>query len=196
MTRPIPAPALDQIFRSARTAHGFRPERVSDDQLRALYDLLKWGPTSFNCQPARFVFVRSAAAKERLKPALDPSNVAQTLAAPVTVIVAADSRFFEHLGTQFPAYDAKPIFENNASAAQATAFRNGTLQGAYLIIAARALGLDCGPMSGFDAATVDAAFFPDGRYKTNFLVNLGVADPDATHPRGPRLDFANVAQIL
>ncbi len=196
MKAAIPDSALDQIFRSAQTAHGFRSETVSDERLHALYDLLKWGPTSLNCQPARFVFVRSAAGKERLRPALSPGNVAQTMAAPVTAIVAFDSRFFEHLPAQFPAYDAKPMFEGNAALAQETAFRNGSLQGAYLIVAARAIGLDCGPMSGFDRAAVDAQFFPDGRYKSNFLVNLGVADPAKSYPRGPRLDFQAAAQIL
>lgn len=195
MNHPIPDGALDQIFRSAHTAHGFTPEPVADATLHALYDLLKWGPTAFNCQPARFVFLRSAAARERLKPALSPGNVAQTMAAPVTVIVAMDMKFFDHLPRQYPAYDARPIFAGNA-AAQAAAMRNGTLQGAYLIIAARALGLDCGPMSGFNAAAVDAAFFPDGQFKANFLVNLGVADPSKTHPRGPRLSFAEAAEIL
>ncbi len=189
-------PALDQIFRGARTAHGFQAETIADATLESLYDLLKWGPTSFNCQPARFVFVRSAAAKERLKPALSPTNVPQTMAAPVTVIVASDTLFYDHLPSQYPAYDARPIFAGNAAAAAATAMRNGSLQGAYLLIAARALGLDCGPMSGFDPAAVDAEFFPDGRYKSNFLVNLGTADPARYHPRGPRLAFGDVAQIL
>jgi nitroreductase len=196
MTSPLPDASLDTIFRKARTAHAFTAAPVPDSMLHALYDLLKWGPTAFNCQPARFVFVRTPAGKERLKPALSPTNIGQSMAAPVTVIVANDARFFEHLPAQFPAYDAKPIFENNAAAAQATAFRNGTLQGAYLIIAARALGLDCGPMSGFDAAKVDAEFFPDGRFKSNFLCNLGIADPSATYPRGPRLDFDVAAQIV
>jgi 3-hydroxypropanoate dehydrogenase len=196
MNRPIDASALDQILRTARTANAFLPDPVSDDTLHALYDLLKWGPTSMNCQPARYVFVRGAQAKQRLQPALSPGNASKTMAAPVTVIVASDTHFYEHLPVQFPAYDARPLFEGNAAIAQATAFRNGSLQGAYLIIAARALGLDCGPMSGFDAAAVDAAFFPDGRCKANFLVNLGIADPKGTHPRGPRLDFSTVAQIL
>jgi 3-hydroxypropanoate dehydrogenase len=196
MNPPIADSALDQLFRTARTAHGFRADPVPAPTLHALYDLLRWGPTSMNCQPARFVFVRSAEAKERLKPALSPGNVAQTMAAPVTAIVASDARFFEHLPTQFPAYDARPMFEKDPAIAQATAFRNGSLQGAYLILAARALGLDCGPMSGFNAAAVDAEFFPDGRFKTNFLVNLGVADPAKTFPRGPRLDFATAARIL
>lgn len=196
MNNPLSEAALDQLLRHARTAHGFLPEPVSDATLQALYELLKWGPTSMNCQPGRYVFVRSAQAKERLKPALSPTNVAQTMAAAVTVIVASDTRFFENLPTQFPAYDARPMFANNAALAQATAMRNSSLQGAYLILAARALGLDCGPMSGFDAAALDAAFFPDGRCKANFLVNLGVADSSKTYPRGPRLGFADAAQIL
>lgn len=196
-TRPaLPDNALDQLFRHARTVHAFKPEPVSDDAIRALYDLLKWGPTAFNAQPARFVFVRSAEAKARLAPALSGGNKAQTLAAGVTVIVAHDTRFYEHLPAQFPAYDAKPIFEGNAEVAQATAFRNGSLQGAYLVLAARALGLDAGPQSGFNAELVDQTFFPDGRWRTNFLVNLGVADQAGTFARGPRLPFDEVAQIL
>lgn len=196
MKNAVADAALDQIFRSARTVHGFLSEPITDATLHALHELLKWGPTAFNSQPARFVFLRSAAAKERLKPALSPSNVAQTMAASVTVIVATDTRFFDHLPAQFPAYDARPIYANNPAVAQATALRNGTLQGAYLIIAARALGLDCGPMSGFDAAALDAAFFPDGQFKANFLVNLGTADESKTQPRGPRLSFAEAAEIL
>jgi 3-hydroxypropanoate dehydrogenase len=196
MKTPIADAAQDQIFRSARTAHGFRPEPIADATLHALYELLKWGPTSFNCQPARFVFLRSAEAKSRLKPTLSTANVEQTLAAPVTVILASDMRFYDHLPTQFPAYDARPMFANNAAASQATAFRNSSLQGAYLVIAARALGLDCGAMSGFDAAAVDAAFFPDGQYKANFLINLGVADTSKTKARGPRLSFAEAAEIM
>jgi nitroreductase len=188
--------ALDQLFRSARTAHAFRPEPVPDATLHALYDLMRWGPTAFNCQPARFVFVRSPAAKEKLKAALSPANVGQSMQAPVTAIVATDTRFYEHLPAQFPAYDAKPIFEKDPAIALAAGARNGSLQGAYLLIAARALGLDCGPMSGFNPAALDAAFFPDGRFRANFLVNLGVADPSATHPRGPRLEFAVAAQIV
>jgi nitroreductase len=196
MKPALESEALDQLFRNAHTGHGFRSDPISDSTLHALYDLLKWGPTSFNCQPARFVFVRSPEAKERLKPTLIPSNVPQTMSAPVTVIVASDQQFYEHLPQQYPAYDAKPIFAGNAALAQATAMRNGSLQGAYLIIAARALGLDCGPMSGFDPAAVDAAFFPDGKFKSNFLVNLGVADPAKYYPRGPRLEFSVAAQIL
>lgn len=193
---PLTGVTLDRIFREARTVHAFKPIPVSDDTLRQLYDLLKWGPTAFNAQPGRYVFVRSAEAKARLRPALSGGNVAQTDAAAVTVIVAQDTRFYEHLPQQFPAYDAKPLFEGNAALAEATAFRNSSLQGAYLILAARSLGLDSGAQSGFDPAKVNAEFFPDGRYKANFIINLGVADPAGIHPRGPRLAFDDVAQIL
>ena len=199
MTTPraaLPEVALDQLFRSARTVNGFVPAELTDAHIHALYDLLKWGPTAFNAQPARYVFVRSAAAKEKLRPALSSGNVAQTLAASVSVIVAHDTVFQEHLPSQFPAYNAKPLFDGNAELAAATAFRNSSLQGAYLILAARALGLDAGPQSGFNADLINAAFFPDVRYKVNFLVNLGIADPQAIRPRGPRLDFESVAQIV
>lgn len=188
--------ALDQLFRQARTVHAFKPEPVSDDTLRQLYDLLKWGPTAFNCQAARYVFVKSAQAKARLMPALSPGNVPQVESAAVTVIVAQDTRFYEHLPQQFPAYDAKPLFEANAAMAEAAAMRNSSLQGAYLILAARALGLDSGAMSGFNPQAVNEAFFADGRFKANFLINLGVADPAGVHPRGPRLAFEAAAQIL
>jgi 3-hydroxypropanoate dehydrogenase len=194
----LPQAALQQLFLDARTVHAFQPVPIPDATLHALYDLLKWGPTAFNGQPARYVFVRSAEAKEKLKPTLSPGNVAQTLGSGVTVIVAQDTRFFEHLPEQNPAYNAKPLFEGekNAALAETTAFRNSTLQGAYLILAARALGLDAGPQSGFDAVAVNQAFFPDGRFKVNFMVNLGMADPAGTYPRGPRLAFDVAAQIL
>ncbi|MCZ4306705.1 malonic semialdehyde reductase [Zoogloeaceae bacterium G21618-S1] len=194
---PISPEVFDQAFRTARTFNAFSGKEVSDALLRELYALLKWGPTSMNCQPARYVFVKSEAAKARLAPALAQGNVAKTMAAPVTVIVATDTRFHEHLATQFPANaKAGAMFAGNAALAESTAFRNGTLQGGYLILAARLLGLDCGPMSGFDADTLNAEFFPDGRFKANFLVNLGYGDPVANYPRGPRLDFDTVAQIL
>ncbi len=192
----LPQAALNQVFFDARTVHAFKPVPVSDATLHALYDLLKWAPTAFNAQPARFVFVRSPEARAKLQSALSPGNVAQTLGAAVTVIVAQDTRFYEHLPAQFPAYDAKPLFEGNAALAEATAFRNSTLQGGYLILAARSLGLDAGAQSGFDANAVNAAFFPDGRFKANFLVNLGVADPAGIFPRGPRLPFDVAAQIV
>lgn len=194
--KTLPDPALNQLFRDARTVHAFAPVPVSDELIARLYELLKWGPTAFNAQPARFLFVRSAEAKARLRPALSSGNQAQTEAAAVSVIVAHDTRFQDQLPTQFPAYDAKPLFDGNPALAQATALRNSSLQGAYLILAARALGLDAGPQSGFNPQLVNETFFPDGRWQVNFIVNLGIADHAATHPRGPRLAFEDVAQII
>ncbi|MBE2259790.1 MAG: malonic semialdehyde reductase [Rhodobacteraceae bacterium] len=191
----LPTEALDQLFVEARTHNGFAPEAIPEAILRRLYNLMKWGPTSMNCQPARLVFVTSGDGKQKLAPALSPGNLDKTLAAPATVIIATDTRFYEHLPTMFPAYDARPTFEGNAELASSTAFRNGTLQGAYLILAARAIGLDCGPMSGFDAGKLNAAFFPDGRYQANFLCNLGIGNPAALHPRGPRLSFEEACEI-
>ena len=196
MPETVPASALDQAFVTARTFNKFTVQAVDDATLHRLHDLFKWGPTSLNCQPMRVVFVRSAAAKELLKPALSPNNAAKTMAAPVTAIVAYDTQFFELLATQFPANPAMgQMFANSAPLAQETAMRNGTLQGAYMIIAARMLGLDAGPMSGFDAAKVNEAFFTDGRWKANFLVNLGYGDATGNYPRGPRLAFDEVARI-
>ena len=188
--------ALDVIFRNARTHNAWLDRPVDDDTLRALYDLLKWGPTSANASPARFVFLRSRQAKERLRPALSPGNVDKTMAAPVTVIVGHDLRFYEHLPRLFPHADARSWFVGNDELIRTTAFRNGSLQGAYLIVAARALGLDCGPMSGFDNARVDAEFFPDGTVKSNFLCNLGYGDPAKLFPRSPRLSFEEACQVL
>lgn len=189
--------SLDVIFRAARTQNGFLGHPVTDAQLRALYDLLKWGPTTMNSQPARFVFVRSKEAKEKLRPALSPGNVDKTMAAPITVIVAYDTRFYENLPRVFPNNpNARALFEGKEAHIATTALRNGSLQGAYLIIAARALGLDCGPMSGFDNAKVDEAFFPDGRWKSNFLCNLGHGDPAKVFPRNPRLEFEEACRIV
>jgi 3-hydroxypropanoate dehydrogenase len=190
--------ALDTLFRSARTQNGFTDKPVSDVQLRALYELMKWGPTTMNTQPARLVFVRSKAGKEKLAPALSPGNLEKTMKAPVTVIIAYDLRFYENLPRTFPNNpNAKSIFEGEEKKThvQTTAMRNGSLQGAYLILAARALGLDCGPMSGFDNAKVDAAFFADGRFKSNFLCNLGTGDPSKVFPRNPRLPFDEVCTL-
>jgi len=188
--------ALNQLFRDARTVHAFKDTPVSDATIHQLYDLLKWGPTAFNAQPARYVFLKTAEAKAKLIPALMPGNVPQVQSAAVTVIVAQDTRFHEHLPTQFPGYDAKPLFDANPTMTEATAARNSSMQGAYLIVAARALGLDVGAMSGFNPQAVNEAFFADGRFKANFLINLGVADPVGIYPRGPRLAFSEAAQIL
>jgi 3-hydroxypropanoate dehydrogenase len=189
--------ALDQLFPGAHTFNKFTEQPVSEQTVRDLYDLLKWGPTSMNAQPGRYVFVHSAAARERLIPAMIAANAEKTRKAPLTVIVAMDTRFYDHLPTQFKAYDARPIFADNPPLAEATAFRNSSLQGAYLMLAARALGLDCGPMSGFDAAKVDAEFFPDGRWKSNFIINLGYGlEAGGHYPRGPRLGFAEAVQLL
>ena len=188
---------LDTIFREARTHNGFAGP-LSDAQLRGLYDLMKWGPTTMNTQPARFVFVRSKEGKEKLRPALSPGNLDKTMAAPATVIVAHDLNFYENLPKTFPFRpDAIKGFQGeDKKAGNATvAFRNGSLQGAYLIVAARALGLDTGPMSGFDNAKVDAAFFPDGRFKSNFLCNLGKGDAAKIFARSPRLSFEEACRF-
>jgi 3-hydroxypropanoate dehydrogenase len=188
--------AIDQLFRDARTHNGWQDRGVSEALLRQLYDLLKMGPTSANCSPARFVFVRSAEAKARLKPCLSPGNVEKTMAAPVTVIVGYDTEFYEKLPQLFPHTNARSWFVGKPELIHSTAFRNGSLQGAYLILSARALGLDCGPMSGFDHEKVDTEFFPDGRTKSNFLVNLGYGDSSKLHPRGPRLAFEEACEIV
>lgn len=188
--------SLDLMFRAARTHSVWLDKPVSDAQLQQVYDLMKWAPTSANSSPARIVFVRSAAAKQRLLPAMAPGNVDKTRTAPVTVIIAHDSEFYEKLPMLFPQADARSWFAGNQALIDTTAFRNGTLQGAYLILAARALGLDAGPMSGFDNVKVDKEFFPDGKVKSNFLINLGYGDHAKLFPRNPRLPFAEAAQIL
>ena len=187
--------ALDQLFRTARTQNTFQDRPVEDSQLRALYDLLKWAPTSANASPARFVFVKSAEAKQKLAPALSEGNLAKTLAAPVTAIIGFDLDFHEKLPFLFPHTDAKAWFDGPREGRHEAAFRNGSLQGAYLILAARALGLDAGPMSGFDPAKVDEAFFAGTAIKSNFLVNLGYGDPSGIFPRLPRLSFDEAARI-
>lgn len=194
MTDALPAAALDQLFRTART-HNELAGEVDDATLRRLYDLLKWGPTSANMSPARFVFVKSRAAKEKLGPALDEGNHAKTMAAPVTVIVGHDEDFHEKLPVLFPHTDARSWFDGPREGRREAAFRNGSLQGAYLILAARALGLDTGPMSGFDNAKVDAVFFKGTAIRSNFLVNLGHGDPARLFPRSPRLSFDEAARI-
>jgi 3-hydroxypropanoate dehydrogenase len=191
--------ALDALFRTARTANGFLDTPVTDAQLRQLYDLMKMAPTSSNSQPARFVFLRGEKARERLRPALSAGNLEKTMNAPVTAIIAYDTQFQEHLPRLFPHNQAaRSWFDGDAKKAgrETAAFRNGTLQGAYFILAARAIGLDCGPMSGFDNAQVDAEFFPDGRFRSNFLCNLGVGDPAKVFARSPRFEFDEVCQVL
>jgi 3-hydroxypropanoate dehydrogenase len=189
--------ALDTLFRKARTQNGWLPTPVSDAELRAIYDVMKWGPTSANCCPARLLFLRTPEAKARLLPALSPGNVDKTKAAPVTAIIGYDTRFYELMVKLFPHRpDMADNFRNNPTLAQITAFRNGTLQGAYFLFAARAVGLDIGGMSGFDNAKVDAEFFPDGRVKSNFLCNVGHGDPSKVLPRLPRLDFEEACSLL
>jgi 3-hydroxypropanoate dehydrogenase len=188
--------ALDQLFFAARTHNAWLPREVPDSLLHDLFDAMRMAPTSANCQPARLVFVKSAAGKEKLKPFLSAGNLAKTMAAPVTAIVAQDLKFYDHLPRMFPQADARSWFTANEALATATAFRNSSLQAAYLIMAARALGLDCGPMSGFDNAGVDKAFFADTCYRSNMLVNLGFGDPAALFPRNPRFDFADIAKIV
>lgn len=189
--------ALDVIFRKARTHNGWLPKPVSDETLRRLYELMKWAPTSANCSPARILFLRSPEAKERLKPALSSGNRDKTMAAPVTALVAYDLKFYDLLPRLFP-HDqkARGWFTSDETVARATAFRNGTLQGAYMIVAARAVGLDCGPMSGFDNAKVDAEFFAGQDVKSNFLCNLGYGDPAKLFNRSPRLNFEEACRIL
>jgi len=193
---PLTQSALDQLFLEAHTHNAWQDKPVADDVLHHLYDILRMAPTSLNCSPARIVFVQSKAAKDKLNQALMEGNRAKTMAAPVTAIVGYDTRFFEQLPRLFPAIpNASGMFENNTELANTTAFRNGTLQGAYLIIAARALGLDCGPMSGFDNAKVDELFFAGTSVKSNFICNLGYGDPKGIYPRGPRLNFDEACSI-
>ena len=193
----IDSKALEQLFLNARSSNGFIDKPVPESLLREVYDLAKFGPTSMNTQPARYIILTSASAKERIIPAMSTGNVDKTKSAPAIVIVASDSHFYEHLPKTFPNKpDAKELFSGNAPLAQATATRNTTLSGAYFIIAARALGLDCGPMSGFDAAKVNAEFFADGKCKVDFILNLGYADTTKIFPRNPRLSFEEACTVL
>jgi 3-hydroxypropanoate dehydrogenase len=189
--------ALDLIFRQARTQNGWLPTPVTDDQLRAIYAVMRVGPTSANSSPARILFLRTPEAKARLLPALSAGNVDKTKAAPVTAIIGYAPRFWELLPKLFPHRpEMKNPYEANAQLAETVAFRNGTLQGAYFMIAARAVGLDVGGMSGFDNAKVDAEFFPDGRIKSNFLCNVGHGDPSKIMPKLPRLEFEEACRLL
>ena len=193
---PLDSIALDQLFLKARTHNAWQDRAIEPALLQQLYDLVKMAPTSANCSPARFVFLQSQAAKEKLKPALSPGNLEKTLSAPVTVIVANDPKFYDKLPYLFPHADARSWFTGSAQVAETTAFRNGSLQVAYLILAARALGLDAGPMSGFDQAKVDETFFKDSGWRSNVLVNLGYGDADKLFPRSPRLPFDEACQEL
>ena len=196
MSEKLAEAALDQLFRSARTYNAFLPKEVSDEQVHALYELAKFGPTSANSSPMRLVFVKSQAAKEKLKPFLSEGNRAKTLAAPLTAIVANDHAFYEKLPQLFPHADARRWFVGNQDMIDRTAFRNATLQGAYVIMAARSLGLDCGPMSGFDNAGVDEAFFAGTAIKSNFLINIGYGDASRDlFPRSPRLSFDEACRV-
>ncbi len=188
--------ALDLLFREARTYNGWLPKPVSDEQLHAIYDLCKWGPTSANSCPMRILFLRSDEAKARLLPTLAPNNVEKSRTAPVVAVIAYDVEFYEKLPELYPAVDARVWFVGKPEAIQATAFRNSSLQGGYFILAARSQGLDCGPMSGFDANKVDAEFFPDGKWKVNFICNLGYGDDSTLYPRNPRLMFDEACKIL
>ena len=203
--------ALDTLFRKARTHNFWLDKPVDDDLLRKLYELMKWAPTSANCSPARILFLRTPEAKERLRPALSPPNLEKTMKAPVTAIIAHDMNFYEKLPILFPHNPgAREWFSNSPELAEVTAFRNGTLQGGYFILAARSLGLDCGPMSGFNNAKVDEEFFPVGkktvereedvfptaRLKSNFLCNVGYGDASKLFPRSPRLDFGEACKLL
>ena len=187
--------ALDILFRKARSFNDFTPQPVTDEELRALYELAKWGPTTANSQPQRVVFVRSPEAKEKLAPALSSQNKKKTLGAPVVAILAYDMRFFEHLPRMFHNPGARSWYETTPEQIRTTALRNASLQGAYLMLAARAVGLDCGPMSGFKNDVVDAAFFPDGRFKSNFLCCLGHGDPSTLPQQDPRFAFDEACQI-
>jgi 3-hydroxypropanoate dehydrogenase len=188
--------SVEHIFEAARTHNAWVDRDISDDLLHQLYDRLRWAPTSANSNPGRFVFVRSPTAKQKLLPHLSPLNADKTMAAPVCVIVAADTQFYENLPQLFPARDMRTPFANAPALAEETATRNAILQGGYLILAARSLGLDCGPMSGFSREGVDKAFFPEGRWNANFLVNLGYGDRDQLWPRNPRLSFDEACRIL
>jgi len=210
MSEKLSEEGQDLLFRNARTHNAWLDKPVSEETLRQLYELMKWGPTSANCSPARILFLRTPEAKQRLLPTLAPGNMDKTMKAPVTAIIGYDAKFYDLLPKLFPHADARAWFADKPELAEVTARRNSSLQGAYFIIAARALGLDCGPMSGFDHAKVDHEFFPgsvargefgqeyfpDSHTKTNFLCNLGYGDPAKLFPRSPRLDFDEACQLL
>jgi 3-hydroxypropanoate dehydrogenase len=196
MTQPLNDAALDQLFRTARTYNAFLDKPVSRAQMDALWEVMKFGPTSANCLPARLVWCESQEAREKLAACCMPANAAKIMSAPVSVIIGMDLEFFEQLPELFPHADARSWFAGNDALSEATAFRNSTLQGAYFILAARALGLDTGPMSGFDNAAVDAAFFADSKTKSNFITTLGYGDPASVFQRSPRPAFDRFNTIL
>ncbi len=196
-TQPLPEIALAQLFTEAHTHTKWQDRAIDAATLQQLYELMKWAPTSMNTSPARFVFVVSQAAKERLRPALAAGNVDKMMSAPLTVIVASDPKFYEQLPVLFPVNpNARDLFASKPAWAEETAFRNSSMQGAYLLLASRALGFDSGAMSGFDNAKVDAEFFAGNGYRSNFLINIGYAAENSTHPRGPRLSFEQAVQVL
>lgn len=188
--------ALDVLFRSARSFNAWQDKPVSDEQLVDLYDLMKWGPTSANSCPARLVFIKSDTAKQKLKGCLDEGNIEKSMTAPIVAIIGMDTEFYEQLPKLFPHTDAKSWFVGKDDKIHETVFRNSSLQGAYLMLAARSLGLDCGPMSGFDNARLEAAFFPEGKIKANFICAIGYGSEDNLYPRGPRLEFDEACQVV
>ncbi len=196
MDRKISGEALEILFNGARSHNAWRKTAVSDAQLRDLYDLMKMGPTSANCSPARLVFLKSDSAKQRLKPCLDPGNVDKAMGAPVVALIGMDLEFYELLPQLFPHTDARPWFVGQAQKIHETAMRNSSLQGAYFILAARSLGLDCGPMSGYNSERLAKEFFPEGRVVPNFICALGEGDPSALFPRSPRLPFDQACQVI
>ncbi|WP_437999321.1 malonic semialdehyde reductase [Sorangium sp. So ce185] len=196
MTKILPPEALRQIFTEARSYHDWTEQDVTDDDLKAIYELFKWGPTSVNSMPARFLNIRSKEAKEKLYPALMESNRRQVERAPATIVIAYDERFYERLDELWPAFDVKPYFTSNLQLSYETAFRNSSLQGAYLMLAARALGFDVGPLSGFDNALVDEAFFKDTSLRSNFICMVGHGRPEGLYPRGPRLSYETSVRTI
>lgn len=196
MAEPLSPAALDTLFREARSFSYWQDRPVTDEQLRTLYALMELGPTSANCLPARLVFVKSPEAKARLKPCLSEGNVHKSMSAPVVALIGMDMEFYEELPRLFPHTDARSWYAGKPDKIRQTAFRNSSLQGGYFIMAARALGLDCGPMSGFDGEKLDAEFFPGGRVKSNFICALGYGDRSRLHPRGPRLEFEEACRIV
>lgn len=196
MATPSSAEFRNQVFTNARTHNAWQDKPVEDGLLQQIWDCARWAPTSMNCNPARITFVKSIEAKEKLKTCLSEGNIKKTMAAPVCTIIGVDTRFYENLPRLFPSFPgAADMFHELPELAQETAFRNASLQGAYFMIAARSFGLDCGPMSGFDAEKLEAAFFPDGRIKVNFICNLGYGDPAGLYPRGPRPAFDEACEI-